>query len=74
MGLYNHAGRLNVRYYDKDGKYLDHGRMIYQSIPAPGEVIHPFTTTKGSVSWKVIDVKMPENDPCFEFYVECLEF
>lgn len=72
MAIYNHKGRLNVRYYDKDGKYIDHGRMIYPIIPIKDEIIHPFHTAFGKCDWKVIEVKMPDNDSCFEIYIEDL--
>ena len=72
MGIYEHVGRLNVRYYDKDGKYLDHGRMIYKTLPMAGDIIHPFITIHGDCDWKVVEVKMPTDDTCFEIYVEDL--
>lgn len=70
--LYSHAGRINVRYYDRNG-YLDHGRMIYETIPAKGDIVHPFMGKNGQCNWRVFDVKMPENDSCFEIYVDVLD-
>jgi hypothetical protein len=68
--LYIHNGRQHVRYYSKDGKYMDHGRMIYETLPVPGDIIHPFITINGPCNWKVHEVKMPDNDPCVEIIVE----
>ena len=63
--------RLNIRYYDENGKYLDHGRLI-GSIANIGDTIHPFMTVNGECNWKVVDVKIPSNDSCFEICVKDL--
>ena len=62
--------RLYVRYYDKNGNYLDHGRMMLDSIPQINEIIHPFKTTKGDCNWRIIKIEIPENDSCYEFHIE----
>lgn len=70
MGIYEHQGRLNVRYYDKDGNYVDHGRMIYEEVPKVGDIVSPFYYDKGKCQWKVLEVRFPEDDPCMEVQFE----
>ncbi len=62
----NHdTDRKYVRYYNLNGVYLDHGRMIYSSIPSVGQIIKPFP----GCLWEVIEVKFPENDQCIEIFI-----
>jgi len=62
----NYEGRVNVRYYSENGKYLDHGRFIYKTLPTVNEIIRPFPTTV----WRVVETKIPPNDPCVEIYIK----
>jgi len=70
MSLYEHNGRNHVRYYAKNGKYIDHGRMIYKEIPKAGEIIAPFMGTNGPIKYKVAEVAFPPEDPCMVVYCE----
>jgi ribA/ribD-fused uncharacterized protein len=47
--------------------------MIYEKLPEPGDIVHPFGTINGYCNWKVVDVKTPENDVCYEIYIEDLD-
>lgn len=66
-GLFEHQSRRNVRYYNRNNEYFDHGRMIYKEIPEVGEFISPFP----KCNWKVLEVRFPDNDDSVELYVDC---
>lgn len=68
--IYEHQGRRHVRYYDKNNKYISHGRMIHETIPSIGTIISPFLETRGPCLWKVLGVRFPSDDPCMEIQVE----
>ena len=61
-------GRKHVRYYRKNGRYLDHGRAVALKgvEPTPGSTVTPFPET----TWKVVEVRWPENYSCLEVYVD----
>lgn len=46
----------HVHYRSEDDKYRDHGRMIYDKIPNPGDIIEPFS----GVRYKVIETKIQD--------------
>jgi len=68
--FYEHNQRIHIRYYDKNDKYFDHGRMIYEGIPNKGDLITPFLGKDGPIVYTVRAVKFPEKDSCMEIYIE----
>lgn len=58
----------HVHYFNPKGEYIDHGRMIYKTLPVIGEFVHPFYGIPGKCNWKVI--KVEETDRLILIHVE----
>jgi len=73
--IYEHNSCTYVRYYmAHNGMYRENGRMIYETVPEIGDIIHPFSI-RSDDKWRVVDVKFP-HDPktekfcCMDIYYE----